>query len=355
MDFEYDDDVDQQTIDRFAKVIKDHPFEDEEIREVFRVLVAGEEPVVLHDMFSFDFRESDIRDSRITRLCKSFDNHIFRIQFLNGSVFIIRLNSNRSYTTEIEIINAAAGVGVEVPRSYFSHSLGIKIGSQAYYAMLQENVPGKDFLYAATHKLISTGDKEVILEEMGKRLRLIHSVTHIDGQQQEDLRAGFYSDALELLNNERTSIIEIGIATLEDFEDLYAKLDSLRDAAKIFGGDAFGLTHNDFHPKHIILNLEAGRPTIKAIIDWGDAEFTNTFFDFALWDYWCGEDFLVDSLMESYGMEVFASAESKVIVEITTIASLINLLCKYSQNRDMKATQLGIWQRLRHEVAQATY
>jgi len=355
MDFEYDDDVEQRTIERFSKVIKDHPFEDEDIREVFRVLIVGQEPVMLHDMFDFEFRESDIRDSRVTRLCKSFDNHIFRIQFFNGSVFIVRLNSERSYLTEIEIINAAAGVGVEVPRSYFSHSTGIKVGGNIYYAMLQEHVAGKDFLHAFKHGLISSSDKEVVLEEMGKRLRLIHSVTHIDGQQQEDLRSGFYSDAMDLLDNERTFIIENGISTLEDFEDLYLKLDSLRDAAQIFGGQAIGLTHNDFHPKHVILNLDAGRPTIKAIIDWGEAEFTNIFFDFALWDYWCGEDFLVDSLMESYGMEVFSSAESKVIVEITTITSLINILCKYSQIPDFKASQLGIWQRLRHEVNQATY
>jgi|GEM_PF-2634900 len=355
MDFEYDDDVDERTIDQFAQIIKNHPFEDDDIRNVYRLLVEGKDPVVLHDMFAFDFRESDIRDSRITRLCKSFDNHIFRIQFLNGSVFVVRLNSERSYLTEIEIINAAAGVGVEVPRSYFSHSAGIDIGKHTYYAMIQEHIEGKDFLYAVKHGLISTSDKEVILEEMGKRLRLIHSVTHIDGQEQEDLRAGFFSDALDLLNNERKTIIENGISTLEDFEDLYSKLDSLRDAAEIFGGQAIGLTHNDFHPKHVILNLDAGRPVIRAIIDWGAAEFTNTFFDFALWDYWCGEDFLVDSLMESYGMEVFSSAESKVIVEITTITSLINILCKYSQSPDLKASQLGIWQRLRHEVQQATY
>ncbi len=355
MDFEYDEDIDQRAIDQYSKIVKDHPFEDEDIRNVFRVLIAGEEPVVLHDMFNYDLRESDVRDTRITRLCKSFDNHIFKIQFLNGLVFILRLNSKRSYLSEIELINAVAGVGVEVSRSYFSHSAGLEIGNNTYYAMLEEYIAGKDFHYAQKYGLITSSDKEMILEEMGKRLRLIHSITQIDGREQDDLHADFYSDALELFDHERDSIVKSGIATVEDFEDLYLKLDTLRDAAQIFGGQAIGLTHNDFHPKHVILSLDAGRPVIKAITHWGHAEFTNIFFDFALWDYWCGEDFLVDSLMESYGMEVFSSAESKILVEITTIASLINILCKDLHNSDMKANQLGIWQRLRHEVSQATY
>ena len=355
MDFEYADDVEQSTIDNFSSILRKHPFEDEDIRHGFRTLISAKEPVILHDMFAFEFRESDIGDSRITRICSSYENHIFRIQFLNGSVFIIRMNSEHSYQTEIKIINAAAGAGVEVPRSYFSHSQGIQLGKRSYYAMLQEDISGKDFQFATMHDLISIGDKEIILQEMGKRLRKIHSVTEIDGLRQEDFRSGFFAGALDLLNDERETIIKNGLSSTEDFEDIYAKLDSLRDAAQIFGGHSFGLTHNGFHPKNVILNLDSGRPTIKAIVEWGEAEFTNTFFDFALWDYWCGEDFLVDSLMESYGMEVFSTAESKVLIELTTITSLISVLCKYSENPDYKASQLGVWQRLCYEVRQATF
>ena len=355
MDFEYDDDVEENDVAHYAEFIKLHPFTDEQIRNVLRELVSGEEPIVPHDMFAFTFRDSDINDTRITRLCKSLSNHIFRIQFLDGLTFVIRLSSEHSYEEEIAIINAVAGVGVEVPRNYFSHPQGIEIGRNSYFAMLQEHISGKDFEYAVKHGLINTGEKEVILEEMGKRLKKIHSIDSIYGKKQENLHESFFVDSLELLDHERETIIKQGICEREEFEDIYAKLDTLRDAAAIFGRQSFGLAHMDFHPKHVILNVETARPFIVAIIDWGNATFTNTFFDFALWDYWCGEDFLVDSLMESYGMEAFASSESKLNVELTTISALINEVCEYAGLKEYRATQLGLWQRLRHEVKEATY
>ena len=355
MDFEYEDDVEENDIEYFAELIKAYPFTDDEIRDVFRHLMASEKPILPHDMFAFEIRESDIRDARVTRLCKSMSNHIFRIQFFNGLRFVIRLSSEHSYKEEIAIINDVAGTGVEVPRSYFSDPEGIEIGQRSYYAMLQEHVDGRDFEYAAKHNLITTGDKEVLLEEMGKRLKLIHSITEINGQSQENLHEGFYAEAMDLLDHERNTILDQGICVLEEFEEIYGKLDSLRDAAEIFGKQSFGLAHMDFHPKHVILNLEAARPSIRAIIDWGDATFTNTFFDFSLWDYWCGEDFLVDSLMSAYGMEVFTSAESKLNVELTTIAALIKEVCSYAHLRDYRATQLGLWQRLKFETIAATY
>lgn len=355
MDFEYEDDVEQTAIDFYANVIKRHPFEDDQIREVFRILSKSDAPVVPHDMFAYTFRESDIVDTRITRVCKSGTNHIFRIQFLNGDQFVIRLSELHSYEEEIAIINAAAGVGVEVPRNYFSHPVGIEIGTNNYYAMLQEHISGRDFEYAAKHGLITSSEKEVLLEAMGDRLKKIHSIRRIDGKVQQNMNENFFSDAMTLLDSERNNLIDSGLAVQEEFEDVYAKLDSLRDTAAIFGNYAFGLTHFSFHPKHVILDTQTGRPSIRAIIDWGDAAFSNTYFDFALWDYWCGEDFLVDSVMESYGMEAFSSAESKVNVELTTIVALINTLCHYGQIPDFKASQLGVWQRLRHEVHAATY
>ncbi|MFN8015141.1 MAG: phosphotransferase [Acidimicrobiia bacterium] len=355
MDFEYEDDVDRNDLRQYSRLIKEYSFADSDIKDIFRHLISGNENVLPHDMFAFEFRSNDIEDSRITRICKSFNSHIFRIQFLNGNSFIIHLSSNRSFEDEIAIINAVAGVGVEVPRSYFSDPNGIEINNHSYFAMLQENINGKSFEYAAKNNLITTGDKEMLLEEMGKRLRKIHSVTTISGKKQQNMFPRFYEDALDLLNHQRNTIISEGICEVEEFEDIYAKLDTLRDTAEIFGKSSFGLTHNDFHPKHVILDLEKGRPSIGAIIHWSDANFSNTFFDFALWDYWCGEDFLVDSLMESYGMEVFSTSESKVNVELTTIASLINLLCEHAEDVRFKATVLGVWQRLRHEVNAATY
>lgn len=355
MDFEYDDDVRDQDIAYFTKQIKAHPFTDDEVRDIFQLLTSGEEPIVPHDMFAFTFRDSDVRDSRITRVCKSLTNQIFRIQFLSGEQFVIRLNPHRSYETEIGIINAVAGVGVEVPRSYFSHSQGISVGGQTYFAMLQESLVGKPFAFAAHNNLITTGDKEALLRDMGERLKLVHSITTINGKEQVNTHANFFEETLELLDNERETILSEGICERADFEDVFSKLDTLRDTARIFGGQSFGLTHMDFHPRHVLLSLQSNRPSIIAINHWESATFTNTYFDFALWDFWCGEDFLVDSMMEGYGMESFSSAESKVNVEITTIAALVNELCIFAHKPEFRATQLGVWQRLRHEVEAATY
>lgn len=355
MDFEYNDDVEETDIDHFADIIKLHPFTDDDIREVFRILTSGDDSIIPHDMFSFTCRESDVRDARITRLCKSTANHIFRIQFLDGSTFIIRLSHEHSYEEEIAIINEVASADVEVPRNYFSHPQGIGVGSNRYFAMLQEHLPGKDLAYAVKHNLITTGDKEVLLEEMGKRLRRIHSVNSIGGKVQENTHENFLEEALLLLDHERVSILEQGICEAEEFEDIFSKLYSLKDTARIFGGQSFGLTHMDFRPRHVILDLETSRPTIRAIIDWGNADFTNIFFDFALWDYWCGEDFLVDSLIDGYGAEVFSSSESKLNVELTTLTALVKEVCNYANVPDFRATQLGLWQRLRHEVKFMTY
>ncbi len=355
MDFEYDDDVRDQDIAYFTRQIKVHPFDDDDIRNVFRILVSGEDPVVCHDMFAYTFRDSDINDSRVTRVCKSLRNHIFRIQFLNGDQFNIRLNPQHSYEREIDIINAVAGVGVEVPRGYFSHSAGIPIKGHMYYAMMQEHIIGKPFAYAARNNLITTGDKEALLHDMGARLKRVHSITAINGQEQPNTHENFFDEAMYLLDHERELILSQGICGIDEFHDIYTKLDSFRDTARLLGSQYFGLTHMDFHPKHVLLNLDLSRPTIAAIIDWGAATFTNTYFDFAMWDYWCGEDFLVDSVMEAYGMESFSTAESKVNVEITTIAALTNEVCLFAHKPEFRATQLGVWQRLRHEVEAATY
>lgn len=355
MDYEYADDIDDSEVAHFEKIIKEYSFTDEDVRDVFRVLASGEEPVRPHDMFAFTFRDSEIVDTRITRVCKSMANQIFIIHFLDGNRFVIRLNTKHSYETELAIINAAAGAGIEVPRSYFSHSDGIVIGKHTYYAMLQEYVPGIDFETAARNGLITTGDKEVLLEMMGERLKRIHAITSIDGVQQADTQSHYFSDAIDQLDGERDSIFDQQISSKEEFEELYEKVDSLRDAAEMFNDQYFGLAHGDYHPKHVLLDLSGARPRISAIIDWGDATFTNTYFDFALWDFWCGEEFLADSLMEAYGIESFTSSESKVNVELTTIAALIQTLCAYAHRPDFKATQLGVWQRLLHEVREATY
>jgi aminoglycoside phosphotransferase (APT) family kinase protein len=355
MDYEYNDDVEENGLEYFAQLIRDYPISDDDVRNVFRTLITGDDDVLPHDMFHFNIRDSDINDTRITRICKSMSNHLFRIQFLNGDKFIVRMNTNQSYEGEIEIINAVAGVGVEVPRNYFSHTHGIQIGRHRYYAMLQEHLDGVDFEQATHRKQISTSDKEVILAEMGKKLKAVHGVTTINGVEQENFHTRFFAEALDQLNHERDLILSEGICGKDEFESVYEKIDSLRDTAELFGGYGFGLAHMDYHPKHVMLDLSAGRPVIRAIIDWGDATFTNTYFDFALWDFWCGDDFLIDSLMESYGMEAFASAESKVNVELTTIAALIKELCIYAHMPEFKATQLGLWQRLLHEVTQATY
>lgn len=355
MDYEYEDDVDEYTLDYFEDLIRRFPVSDEDVREVFRTLIAAKKPILLHDMFAFEFKESDIRDCRVTQICKSTSNFLFRIQFLNGNTFVLRLSNERSYEDEIAIINAVAGVGVEVPRSYFSHPDGVNVGGNYYYAMLQEFKPGKSFEYLAHNGLITISDKEIVLEEMGKRLRKIHSIKNTLGQDPISEIPDFYSEALDLLDHEREKIIGDGICERSDFEEVFLKADSLRNVAGLFGKEALGLAHMDYHPKNVILDISSGTPKLTAILHWGQAEFTNTFFDFALWDYWCGEDFLVDSLLESYGMEVFSSAESKVNVEITTITSLINVLCRYAEMAELKASQLGVWQRLKHEIEQATY
>lgn len=355
MDFEYFDDADAASIAKFVVLSKKFAFADDDIRDVFRLLTSGDDEVVPHDMFAYTFRESDLADTRITRICKSFSNQIFRIQFLNGDQFIIRLNDNHSYEEEIAIINAAAGAGVEVPRNYFSYSYGVSIGQHKYYAMLQEYVRGTDFLTAVKKGLVSVGDKAALLEDMGHQLRLIHSVTAIDGKEQENTHTNYFDEALSTLDHERSTIIEEGICSNDEFETLFVKLDSMRDSARVLSDGSFGLTHFDYHPKHVLLDLETGRPVLRAIIDWGNAAFSNTYFDFALWDYWCGEDFIVDSLLEAYGMEKFSSAESKINVEFTTIAALMKEVAELAHLSHLRASQLGAWQRLSHEVELATY
>jgi len=354
MDFEYADEADQNDQAYFAHLMREHPFDDEEVKKIAFHLLSGSEDINTHSDLPRQYRKDDISMLRSTRIFKSLSNHLFRIQFLNGDSYVLKLNTDKSYDGEIAIMKEVSEVGVEVAKNYLSDSNGIEINGKYYFSMLQEYVEGTDFQHAVIKQAMSSRNKEIILEDMGERLRKIHSITAVNGVPQTHEYARYFPEALEQLDHQRDALISRGIVEQKDFEYLYEKIDSLRETASMFADSAFGLIHGDFHPKHVILNLEQGRPHIRAIIDWGDAIFSNTFFDFALWDFWCGQDFFTDALISGYGAELFKSPESKVNLELTTIAALIKEIYLYNNKDGYGATVLGLWQRLVKEVEGAT-
>jgi aminoglycoside phosphotransferase (APT) family kinase protein len=355
MDFEYSDDADDNEVAYFAAHVKEHPFSDDDVKSTFKIMMAGEHPVSNHDELTTNIRERDVDEARVTRVCKSMDNHIFRIQFLNGETYIVKFNNKRTFENEIRIMALVRNHHIPVPKNFRSHDAGMGVGKHLYFVLLQEYVSGLDFETAHMRKTLTSVQEESILAQMGSLLKMIHSIGIDEADEEDVVNENYFDDMLAELDDERELIISQEICGREEFEEIYSKIDSLRSAAKLLSNQSFALSHMDYHPKHMMLSDDSNHPVISSIIDWGDATFTNRYFDFALWDFWCGEDFLIDSLMESYGMEYFTSAESKVNVEITTIAALVETLCAYAHRPELRATQLGIWQRLTHEVRQATY
>ncbi len=354
MDFEYNDDADESEIYHFSQVIKIHPFNDEDIREILRTLNALDQQSVSLQNIEKEIRDKDIDDARITRYCKTESSHIFKIQLPNSLSFILKLNSEHTYDAYVGITNEVRNLGIEVPINYVINSEGIAKNNKYYFAILQEYIEGVAFEKAVLDGMISPSHKEYVLSAMGSRLKSIHSVKEVKELGDINKRV-FLKDALERLDLEREIILSEGICLVDEFEELYEKVESFVSVSEIFAPESFGLVHFNFYPKNILIDVSQTTPSIKAILDWSDSTLSNVYFDFALWDYWCGEDFLIDSLMESYGMESFASSEAKLNVELTTIAALITEFCEYSKDPDLRAAQLGLWQRLKHEVEQAAY
>lgn len=355
MDYEYNDDADDNEVDYFSDVIKEYAFTDGDVQTAFALLYARGELVSEHDELNSSIRDKDISEARVTRICKSEYCHVFRLHFLNGEKYILRFHPEQSFDSQIEIMSVVAARGVEVPKNYLSHSDGFGVGRHNYCVLLQQHIDGIDFDTATKRGLVGPSGKETILAAMGSRLRTIHSIKQVSGIEKTNEHKHFFTQALERLDHDRSLILDEGICTKEDFEEVYLKIDSMKSVAQILSSESYGLVHFDFHPRHILIDASDLQPRIAAILNWSEATFSNTYFDFALWDFWCGEDFLVDSVMESYGMEAFTSSESKVNVELTTIAALVKELCDYAHVPDFKATQLGLWQRLIHEVREATY
>ncbi|MCL5970000.1 MAG: phosphotransferase, partial [Patescibacteria group bacterium] len=95
------------------------------------------------------------------------------------------------------------------------------------------------------------------------------------------------------------------------------------------------LNHNDFGPKHIMVN----KNQITGILDWGEVSGHSPINDFAKWDYWFGEELPIELLKQGYLDKKLFNEDFEWMLNWIKLNNGLGVLWWYYQQKYKKAVE----------------
>lgn len=221
-----------------------------------------------------------------TRIIAGEANEVYDIELWDHEHVILRISRSETNPFEKEnwAIKSCRIAGVPAP--YVLLTKQVELKDETIYICIQQKLPGEPLERGnIDFSTFSTGQKQRIISQAGEILSIIHSIgTDGFGDLDADGKGEFDS---------YSSLLREHVDHSQQFMEMAEKIgfenNSMGKALSIL--DAFSrtspnipavLNHNDFGPKHIL--LDGGE--ITGIIDFGEVCGNSPVNDLAKWDYW---------------------------------------------------------------------
>lgn len=250
-------------------------------------------------------------------------NEVYSVKTENGNEVIVRISHRDKprFETEKFALDRAREVGVPTPRVLLIDQ----------NICVEEKLPGEQL-----NKVFSKGRDEKsknLVMKAGSFLSKIHSV-EVDwfGGIDENGRGTFASWEEYILDDTKKEVLFEKISLKHQLDPIHIKkaFEILKSGTYIYSGIKSRLLHGDFSPKHILVK----NGEIAGVLDMEDCKGGDIARDFAWWEYFHGENFPIEWLMEGYGSPEVLTPEFRTRINLCRLQIGITLLYWYDHTQN---------------------
>jgi aminoglycoside phosphotransferase (APT) family kinase protein len=234
------------------------------------------------------------------RIIKGEAHEVYDIKTESGREVIIRISLEKEPKFEKEkwVIEQCAKIGVPVPEIVYLKN--IELEDRPLAICIENKIPGKPFNELPelfTPDMAS--ELSDLMKQSGEILSQINSIS-IDGFGELDKtgKGEFESISEVLLNDDCNEQEMLRVATNVDLDPnvILQALEILKKGAIEYQPIKSMLVHNDYSPKHIL--VDQGR--ITGILDFEIAEGGDPIREFARWEFFYGDSYPLEPFREGY-------------------------------------------------------
>lgn len=230
------------------------------------------------------------------RLIKGEVNEVYAITTQDERECIIRIShrDTDSFTQEEYVINQARDVGIPVPEVLLVTKAVDK--DRSITICIEKKIPGTPLNELEN---LNSSERNAILYQAGAILSKLHEIK-TNGYGDVDLQGkGEHADLASYVRDRcdaRGAFIEAAKDVKLDSSLIDRAIDILQEKQTILISNGPRLLHNDFSPKHILVD----KGEVTGIIDWEIAKGGEPLEELARWDFFFHADFPLDTLRKGY-------------------------------------------------------
>lgn len=230
------------------------------------------------------------------RIIKGEANEVYLVKTSSGKELIVRISHGEEPRFESEkwAIDACREVGVPAPKVLLIENL--KNDEKQLAVNVQEKLPG---IPLNEIEDLDVGQKNSCLQQAGLLLSKIHSLS-VSGYGGTDSEGrGKYDSIKEVVSSlclKEVEIKRIGSEKGFDLDSIDQAFQLLKEGAESYGNMPPSLLHNDYGPKHLLVD----QGVVTGVIDFENAEGGDPVKEFARWDFFFGEKYPYQELVKGY-------------------------------------------------------
>ncbi|MEK7583309.1 MAG: phosphotransferase [Patescibacteria group bacterium] len=241
---------------------------------------------------------------KMERMVKGKSNEVYTVTVTSGEKFVVRISRDTGYSRLREeqwVLEQCLQAGISVPKVLLIDTM--HIGGVAYNASIESELPGTPFDEVGT---LTNEEKRSLLTQAGGILARIHSIPVEGFGLFDEYGKGRYSSVQEVFTDlyiGKAKMLEIAKATGFDEAVLLRAFEIMERGAVSYPSIKPHLVHNDFEPKHILVEDQK----VVGILDFEMAEGGDPILDFARWHFSHKDSYEVNDLMAGYtDREIFS-------------------------------------------------
>lgn len=231
----------------------------------------------------------------LNRITSGEVNEVYDVALQDNTHVIIRISrlENTSFSKEKWAIEQVSKIGVPAPEI-------LLIEDNLKHAIcVQKKITGEPLERGKiNYWKLKTNELKKIIIQAGEILSKIHSIQVNNFGYLDDEGWGQFNTFQEMMSEHKgQEEVYLNIAKKANFDRKIIKniFEILNNPPVEFQTIHPVLIHNDFGPKHFMIN----KNKIIGIIDWGEATGSTPIQDFAKWSFWY-ENLPIEWLMEGY-------------------------------------------------------
>ncbi len=257
-------------------------------------------------------------------------NEVHLIKTKSGQEFVARISldeKNTRFESEQWALQHCQEIGVPVPKVLLVRKT--RIGNKEYNLCLESKLPGKA-LYEVYD--LSEAERDRLLNEAGQSLSKIHSVS-VNGFGKFDKNGkGEFLTIQEILNDPyigKEKIRKIAKEVGLDDEIIAKAFKIIQEESTSYPPTTPRLVHNDFMPKHILVEDKK----VTGIIDFETAIGGDPIMDLAHWHFFFKDALNVNEIIKGYtNKEIFSKDFDRIFNLWRIYLGLMHLKFQYKEN-----------------------